>query len=408
MRIRASSLSCLLLIALLALHPASAVGIRGPSPSELSFTFAAGETRDIKFLAEGADNISVSLEGDLAPYATLEDAAPNTGQRVVTLHIKLPDKLPPGEHFLYLVATEIQPPGQFVGGIASVRRIIRVMSLYDDPLAVITGFTVESVAVNTSTTTATASVRSLTKQDLTVSAEFSLIDTNGTTLSRVAAPPQTLPSDTTATLTARLPTATLTPGPFGSLVVVRYARNETNATTTFKVGNMELSLRDYPPNLTAGKVNKFLFSAESNWNRELDGYGVVTLGPLSEKTPDTTFPRFGAAELKTYLDLSDIPVSQLNGTIKLVYHDPSSPDRAENVRLFNITVNVVNETVPGTESDQQPSALLAWLKKPIVLLYIGLALLVILNLFLLLRRRKESAAAQPSSPPPRQPPRGET
>jgi hypothetical protein len=395
-----------LLVALLTLAAYSspvvaAAGIRGPPASVLDVMFEPGATNTFPFEVSGSDRLHTFLDGDLTAYATIIDPQQDGGSRSINVVLHFPNRIPAGDHFLYVGVSELPPPGASIGGIAAARRIIHVFVLYDDPLVVIEGFSVGNVPVNTSTTTAAVTVQSLTLRDLTVSADFFLRNANGTATLRVPSGEQLLPSNAKATLTAQLPTRSLLPGPYDALVVVHYAYNQTNATTTFRVGDMNVTLLTYPPNLTAGRTNRFVFTAQSNWVNPLEGYGIVDLGGLSEQTPTVTFPAITptgipiATELKTYLDLSNIPVGPQSGNITLVYRDNAANDVVENRRIFPITVMVVNETVPGTEAEQHPSALLAFLKQPIV--YVSFALLLVILSLLFWRRTR--GAAQPAKPP---------
>ncbi len=389
-------LFCAFVLVLFALPSVVAsAGIRGPAASHLIFLYEPNRTVTATFEAHGAEHLTTYLEGDLRDSATLQDPNPGGGQRSFSITLTMPEVLAPGNHYLYVGVRESAPGGAMMGGVAGVRRKILVYVLEPNPYLTISDFTVASVPVNTSTTDAIVKVKSLTLLNLTdVFVTVTLSTMNGTLLTTRTSPPKTVPSNTEVPFTVTLPTATLPPGSYDATAVLRYGANTTNASTTFRVGTLDFILHKYPGELTVGTLNKFVFSVESLWSLRLDGVsGIVTIGPVSEQTPDVSFEPFGTTELKTYLDTETMALGAYDGTITIVHPDGR--------KVFPIRVSIVNAILPETVPEPEtPGVFSRWFSNPLFLLYIGLFVIILFNILLLfvLFRRKGSGQTPPMLP----------
>jgi hypothetical protein len=387
--------SLCVIFSLSAMSGLASSGIRGPSPEQLSFQFKPNQVITVEFYIYGAERITSFMEGDLAAYAELTDQNQNGSERPISVTLRFPEKLPAGPHELLVGSREIPPPGNGVGGVASTRRRISVLALYDEPLLQISSLSIADIAVNASSTEAIVTVHSLTLQNLTVYSDIFVLGADNQTIAVRRTPFVELPSGETGTLQTQLPTRDLSPGKYWGMAVVHYAVNSTNQTVSFRIGTLDFFLDSYPPNLTVDTLNRFEFVVRSNWNNSILGIvGRVKLGPLDEKTPTVDVDPFGSAGLKTYLDTAGFSLGPLDGEIQLTY--------PEGNKAFPIRVEIVNETVPETkpteEELQSPWNSLRALANPLAL-YIGtIIILLAFILILLLRRRRPETKAPPSKP----------
>ncbi len=378
------SASFILLFFLLCLHPVFAgASISGPAQGRLSGMFEPGKVLRGDFQIGGAERVDAIIDGDLKEYATLDDPQPGGPPRTITVTLVLPQELTPGDHLLYVIAQEIPKNPGMVGGIAATAKQISISVLWDEPLIRVNGFTVESVAVGDPSARLEIKVQSLTKRDLTLFADFTLLDGDGNELSTGRTDTAPLPSGATATLTGSVPTRSLTPGPYGVKGVVRYASNATEVETSFRVGTLELFLEEHTLELAVDTINRFDFTVRSNWNQPLPRtHGIVRLGSLSEQSADITIGPFGTETMKAYLDTRGLSPGQLEGDILVRY--PGGE------RSFPITVLLTEGAVAASvqaKAEQQEAKSWTFTVTPTLILYFALILLVILNLFLLLRRK---------------------
>lgn len=391
---RLQELVVILLLLLVIFPPLTfaSAGIRGQSG--FHWKYIPGKEYSTSFDIYGADNLTSFLSGDLANYTELIDPLPGGGSRTIKVKTTMPNGLSPGSHVLYVGAQEAAPSGAMMGGVAAVRRVIRVMVLYPEPLLKISSFSVKNVAFNASSTVATINVRSLTKKNLSnVFAEVSFFSANndivGSDIKELGmkrSNPITLASGASEKIDVDLPTKTLTPGPYVAKVNVYYSQNKTNSSTRFRVGTLDLFLESYPHNLSRGIV-KFPFTVRSNWNQKLIGVsGTVMLGTLKEKTPDVSIDPFGTESLKTYLDTGGFPLGPVNGTILL--------EGAGINKEFPITVIITNKSlepvlVPKNEDESvDKGSHSSLLFSSYIILIVLVLLLVLINIFLLFHQRR--------------------
>jgi len=367
---------------------AASAGLNPPPGSERHLLFTPGLTRSLSFNVFGAKHIDVFLTGDLREYITIDDPEPNGSARAVKLILKLPEQLEPGKHVSYLYAREASPGGM-IGARASVGVGISVLSLYPTPYLQ-AGLSVPNTAVS-QPTVATLSLTSWSKV-VTPDAWADLVvkDQRGAERLTTASQHVQVPAQGSQKVLVSLQTNRLEPGRYTVEALIHGAQPNLTATTSFKVGTLDLALRHYTKIVSAEKVNRFSFTIENRWNQPLhELYGDVVVWKLDEKTPTTTVKGFDIADLKTYLDFSRFNVTTnttLDGNLTVHYTTPEG-ERGE--KVFPISVTVVPDAVPA--SKLSPRELQQARNFPIplnslTLLYLALLVLVIINLFLLFRR----------------------
>lgn len=389
--------SALFVISLLVLSsfPAASAsaGISLPPKEKRTFIFTPGMVYEGNWHVNGAERLESYLGGDLAPYATLDDPAQNTSSRTLHFRLVLPDELPPGEHALYVGVVESRPDSA-VGGRAAAQGGIWVVSLYPGPF-VKASLGVVDVAEG-SPANATLRLESYSQVEMReVHARLAVYNSTNDLVVEGGTRRINLPSREKTTLSTLLATEDLPAGEYRVVGQILNVQPNLTVEARFRVGTFTLWLKSHSTELVAGKINPFSFMVLSNWNGPIvDVYGDVRLLDAAGTSPTGSFVPFGKLPLTAYLDLTavdpdGIPAEGMpaTGTIAVHYR---SPDGVVSSVEFPINVTVMPYG-PDELSEKPPVEEAGSMFDSLVILYLALAFLVLLNLFLLFRprRRKE-------------------
>ena len=371
-------LIAILFVPLLAMPCFGAAGFSMPSLEQRTILFEPGVTHEWTFFAKGNDYLEVQLGGALAEYAELIDPDPEGGPRSVTMRLTLPEELPAGSYRVWLDVLEAAPSGgATMGGRAAVRGSVIVRSLYDWP------FLRAKMGVDdTSEGKATQARLILTSwSTVPITNIESVISVHGEEeLLSFPTPKMTLQPDAEETISVPLLTGSLPPGNYHAEALVTYDDNETGVSTTFRIGTLSFSLEQYTKKLAVGQANRFTFRVNSNWNGKVEGvHGVVHLAEQSEQTPTIDIQPFAKGDFKTFIDLTSATPGSYQGEIVLLFNDKE--------QAFPIEVELVEGGEEAQSAAQESGSLVAGLDM-LPLLYLGLFILVVINLVLLWRSRK--------------------
>lgn len=360
----------LVLILLVAPIVEAAAGIKVPSKEARTITFSPGASYEYEFYANGNDYLEVVIGGDLAEYATLEDPNPNGGPRFIKLYLTLPNELDAGQYFVWAEVREGIPEGGTMGGRAAARGTIKVRSLYDYPHLELRT-TVRDTGFNQSTE-ATLTLRSWSTVPIDPIMLTVEVLKDDRVLLTVPAGRIRLEPDMGDEIVVPLATESLEPGTYQVRGRAEFAYQEEESIANLRVGTLDVTLRDYTRELTVGSVQRFVFTAASNWNQPVQGvYGTVSLAGNTERTPSIDLIPFGEGDLSTYLDVKEALPGTSSGSITLHYNDEEQE--------FPIQVALVAPVVQEPESSGI---------NPVFILYIALILLVLINIIILLWRSK--------------------
>jgi len=366
----------------------ASAGVNPPPGSQRHLLFTPGLTKNLTFSIFGAERLDVFLTGDLRDYITIHDPMPNGSARAVTLTLELPETLEPGKHISYFYAREASSGGM-IGARASIGVVISVLSLYPTPYLE-AGLSAGDTAVG-ERSMATLSLTSWSKVVTPdVWAELVVKDQTGATVVTATSQHVAVPAQGSQTLLVPLETMELKQGRYSVEARIHGAQPNLTAKTSFKVGTLDLTLRDYTKRLTGGKINRFTFTIENLWNQELhDVVATVGLWQLQERTPTARIKGFGRGDFKVYLDLSGLNVStntSQDGNITVAY---TTPDGEHGEKRLPFTVQVGPEAVPASELQPEELQGAKGFFIPfnsLTLLYVALLVLVVINLFLLWRK----------------------
>ena len=344
--------------------------------------FEPNKEIDLKLSVFDSSKIHISVEGDLAPYASLLDGDPDGGPRTVVIQLKFPDYLEPGDHTLYLVASETSgPEGATVGGLASVRAGIRVFALYPAKHPLLQDVVVKDLNLNEKTEVGISVINY--GEDVIDDAygKMNIYDENNTLIATLKTDSSSLSSYQSLIMTATLDGAVynLTPGIYrvnGSLIYdgVEYP---TTLENTFRVGTMNVSVIDSTKEVFVNSTNKYKIVIESDWAGTIENvYAKITM-PNGQvlKTPnvDLTSPgngRKGAAELETYWETEGLNPGTYDAEITVYYNGQTVTQ--------NVKVDVIEGVAPKIDKPKETNSavLIGIIVAVVIVLFTGLYFLV--------------------------------
>jgi len=339
-----------------------------------------GET-ELKLSVFDSANIHVSLEGDLVPYASLIDGNPDGGPRTVTIKLKFPEYLEPGDHTIYLVATEATGGEGTVGGLASVRAGIKVFALYPAKHPLLKSIIVRDLNLNEKAEIGISVINY--GEDLIDKAygKIKIYDKENILVAALETDSASIDSYQTVSMTTTLDGAlyNLTPGIYrvnGSLIYdgIEYL---TSMESTFRVGQMNVNVIDSTKEVIINSTNKYKIVIESDWAGTIDNVYAKISMPNGKviKTPnvDLISPgsgRKGAAELETYWETEGLNVGTYDAEITVYYNGQTFTK--------TVKVNVIEGVAPEIEKPKGMSStvLISIIVAVVLILFIVLYFLV--------------------------------
>jgi hypothetical protein len=367
----------------------SSVGI-GQFFSNKIIPFEPGAETELKLSVFDSSNIQVSLEGDLMPYASLIDTNPNGGPRTIIIKLKFPDYLPPGDHTLYLVATEYTGQEQSVGGLASVRAGIKAFALYPAKHPTLQGIITQDMNINESIEIGL----SITNQgeDTIDSAygEMKVYNQEDILIASITTDSASIASYQGVSVTQTLNGSiyNLTPGKYrvNGTLIYDGITHPTTAEGTFRVGTMDINIVDSTKDVIINATNKYKIVIESDWAGTInDVYARITMpNGKSLKTPNVDLVsagggRKGAAELETYWETEGLATGTYDIDINIYYNGQIVTKKAR--------VNVINGIAPIIDKPQESNSTV------LIIIISAVVLLIIIALYLTVFRKKDSSSS---------------
>ncbi len=156
------------------------------------------------------------------------------------------------------------------------------------------------------------------------------------------------------------PSPILRRGEYSARISAYYDGHNESFTSKFSIGEPLVRIRELKTRkLVYGQINKVLFSARNEWNRELSVKGFLEIGGKQSEMPSFSLEPDEERELTGFLDTTGLPKGEYNITITLAY---SSQIKSEK---FSVSILDKAEVQPGPAITS------------IVIILIGLLLLLI-------------------------------
>ncbi|MGV8087424.1 MAG: hypothetical protein ACP5N1_07365 [Candidatus Woesearchaeota archaeon] len=305
------------------------VGI-GEFKNKKVIAFEPGKEEEFKFQLFDSPKIKASLEGDLAEYCTLIDPSPDGGSRTIIIRMKLPEYLEPGEHKLYLIATEATDSTATLGGIASVRSGITVFALYPAKHPIFKAVTATDFNIDEKGNIDLIVVNYGEDTIENAHGTITIYNGEGTEITVLETESKSINSFEEVSIRSVLDSSiyNLTPGKYtakGNVIYDDITHPDT-LEGIFRIGQMKVDLIDSTKEVFVNSTNKYIITIESDWAGNInDVYArITTPNDKSLKTPnvDMVSPgggRKAAAQIETYWETDGLATGSYDMDITLYY-----------------------------------------------------------------------------------------
>ena len=341
------NVSSILVFSLLAfsLFAAESVAV-GISSSTKFAAYAPGEEQQFTYYLVNAPLIEAYLTEELAPYARIVDAEPNGGARTITVLLTIPEGLSPGRHRLIVGARESAPEGVMVGGRAAIQVPLYVdvpypgvyleasLAAYDINVGEKEKF---SVAVSNKGKDAASRV----------SVKVEVFDSANNRIAELAGAEKSLAGLGSANFELEWDSSGATAGNYRAVATITYDGNELATEAKFRIGSLDVKIRDYTRELGANAINPFFIEIESNWNEEITGiYGELIVAGKSFKTPAFDLNPWQTVNLTGYADTRGIAEGEYDATF-IVYYAGKSAEQAGKILIAKGAGTEPAQETPG-------------------------------------------------------------
>lgn len=224
-------------------------------------------------------DIVVSLNGDFEESIQLSEVV----DKEFDLTIKFPEKLPsPGTYSFTLVVKEAADPSAAIGSLIAVRKNF-VVEVYSDEKAIVPSLVAPSVNEGNPVNFA-VKVESKGYQDINeIRSEITVYNSSNDQLALLKTESKPLPALAKETLTASFNTTGLLPGDYWAEATVFYDSQQKTVNDTFKIGNMDILVKNYTSKLNVG-FSDFKILVINNWGDQLENvYAKLFLTSIDGK-----------------------------------------------------------------------------------------------------------------------------
>jgi hypothetical protein len=370
------------------------VGI-GEYKNKRLIPFEPTKEEELKFQLFDSPKIKVSLEGDLAEYCTLIDTNPEGGPRSVIVRIKMPEYLEPGEHTVYLVATEATNSVSTLGGIASVRSGVKVFALYPSKHPIFRGVITSDFNINEKGQIGLSIVNYGEDTIEDTHGTITIYNQQGTQVAVLQTESKSIKSFENVEIYTTLDSVAynLTPGKYTANGSFIYDNTPypLSMEGIFRVGQMNIDLVDSTKEVYINSTNKYILTIESDWAGNInDVYARITT-PNGQilKTPnvDLVSPgggRKAAAQVETYWETEGLATGTYDVDITLYYQGLTTTKKAK--------INIIEGTAPEIERSQGLSS-----KVIVYSIIIAVVIIILIASYFIFRKGNKGSSNNYSS-----------
>lgn len=314
----------------------------------------------------------VSIGGELGKYVNIT----KIDEKHYDMYVEFPQEfLDPGTYFFTLTASEqLTGEEQGIGSLLSVTKQFEV-KVYSHEKDILISLSSPSVNVN-STVELNIGIESITYSEIgSVQGQVTIYNSAGIEIGTVFTPKITLPALSTIMLKASFPTLGLFPGNYRAKAVVFYDGYKKEAESSFKIGNLDLLLKNYTSELTTG-FTEFKVGVINNWGDDLNNvYAKIFIeGSELLQTPSITLAGWQEGLLQGIIKPDLIP-GNYSGGIILYYEGESKQEEVQ----FQILEEIKPELQEARSeiSKKNTIILVMGLSFSVLLLIMGIILAVI-------------------------------
>jgi len=392
-----------ILVFLIALFIVPAVIAVGVSPPSVEYIFQPGMSDDLHFYFRNNQDrdttLLANISGELADYAKITSADATVirpqEKMYVDLHFALPDSIgDPGWHSFSLVATELEATGGTVGARGQVVVPVRFFVQYpgkklDIKMDAQDAGMGEDVKFKLSITNLGTEAVSNAKATVEIYKGTDKIGEVST---------DEFPVDVLGKLTKDLAwnSGSNPQGVYAAKATLIYDGGPAFANATFKIGTLDLDVRNYTRVVGKGIINKFLIELESRWNRNIDNIFAdvnVSKGGNTLTSFSSAMQTLGPWAIKNmtgFLDATGLSEGTYDIQIRLNF----SSEGIERSKIVDGQIQVVGgeKIAPEMKANETKKGGFALSKylTTINLLILIVIVLVIINIIILIRKKKKN------------------
>lgn len=220
--------------------------------------------------------------------------------------------------------------------------------------------------------------------ELDIEKVYSIIriyDSSGNLVKTVTTNEKSLPSAQGGKLIAHLDTLNMQPDDYKAIAEIFWDGQKTVLEDAFRLGELKVSLVSMTSVFIKDKINPLNMTVKSHWNGVVTGvYATINIAGSSLQTPTISLSPWQEAQLQTYWDAKEVPVSKYNAEVKLYFADGSI--------LETVPVEVVEEEKKPAVVEK-PIKTSTGLGLPLLILMAIVLLFLILNIILWLHTRRK-------------------
>ena len=310
------------MIVLLCILTSSAYGLalRGNHLSPI--IFEPGKKIVNHYTIDGTNKeVKISLGGELLEYVRVTEVVNNQ----FDLTIEVPETLPePGSYSFSLHATE-KGGAEGVGSLLSVN-LLFLVEVPPHGKAISISFDVPDINEHKPIPFSVAVTSKGLENITSLKGQITVYDLKNDSAASLTLKERPLSALGTTSLSATLAADTLSAGRYWAKAVIQYDGEEKTARDPFKIGNLDLVLVNYSPNLERD-FGEFWAVVENNWGNPIQTvYAAVSInGTELLTTPTASLGSWQRGELEGILRTDFLP-GNYNGTIKLFYDNLSKTE----------------------------------------------------------------------------------
>ena len=307
-----------LFLFLILLPSLPALSLSGNSISPIIFEPGKSITNHYQIVDTSAE-VEVLLSGDLSEHIQLTPIENNE----FDLLINFPDEfIPPGT---YRFSLTVREKGVSAAGINSLLSLVKnfVVEVYSHEKEV--EIFLLSPSVNEgSPVNFQVNVQSRSYSDIdSIKSKIDVYDPENKKLSTLNTNEKSLKALASETLTVSFPTTALKPGEYIAQAAVFYDGKQKSINNTFRIGNMDVLVRNYTKQLQLG-FSDFSVTVFNNWGHPLRNVYAKLLLSNQEllQTPSLDLEPWQEAQLQGIVKI-DFPPGEYQGKIQLFFEGES-------------------------------------------------------------------------------------
>ena len=327
---------------------------------------------------------------ELAPYVVFEqtrfeDIQPS--QRVQFRgNINLPSALPPGNHRLYICASEDCPEPGMVCGRATICANWNFLVLYPGILPQVS-FKANN-ANKDQPVDFVVSVKNLGTDEINqCSGYIRIFDFSKKHVGTAFLESKPVPSNADVELNSRFNTKGLLPGNFSATAFVDCDGEESVKNASFRIGTLNVMIVGHTKELEIGGIKRFITTVESAWNDPLNVYTDVSISNgekgVEAKTATYQLKPWSTLDLEAFIDTDELDAGRYDVSINAYFAEKTSSREGK----IDLVKKGGAEPAAAIE-EQKPSQQLGTTAITLVLIVVVLVLTGI-NIFLALRNKKK-------------------